>query len=149
MLQKGDKAPDFSLPGNDGKTHTLAEFANKKLVLYFYPKDMTSGCTLQAQGYSALHEDFLEKAAVVVGVSPDSLKRHENFCAKVSIPYLLLSDADSQVAKSYGAFGKKKLYGREYEGVIRSTFVIQDGILLFADYGVKPADDPETTLKRL
>lgn len=149
MLQIGDAAPDFCLAGSDGKDHGLQEFAGKTLVLYFYPKDMTPGCTLQAQGYTKYHSDFLSKDAAVVGVSPDSLARHEKFCQKENIPYLLLSDPDSRVAKAYGAFGRKKLYGREYEAVIRSTFVIKDGVIVSAGYGVKPKDDPKNILEKI
>ena len=149
MLKAGDQAPDFSLPGNDGKTYSLSDFRDKFLVLYFYPKDMTSGCTLQAQGYSQLYSEFEKKEACVVGVSPDSLVRHEKFCQKEHIPFLLLSDKDSLVAKAYSAFGKKKLYGHEYEGVIRSTFLIRNGVVVHAEYNVKPKNDPSNFLGRI
>lgn len=147
MLQKGDKAPDFSLPGTDGKEYSLSDFSDKKLVLYFYPKDMTSGCTLQANGFSERYPSFCEKDAVVVGISPDSIQKHIRFKDKEKIPFLLLSDPEALVARSYGAYGKKKLYGHEYEAVIRSTFVIEKGIIVSAEYNVKPKENPQKTLE--
>ncbi len=149
MLKIGDVAPDFQLPGSDGNVHSIRDFSGKSLVLYFYPKDMTSGCTLQAKGYTELYSQFAAKDAIVVGISPDSLVRHEKFRQKEGIPFLLLSDSDSKVAKAYHAFGKKKLYGHEYEAVIRSTFVIRDGVIIYAEYGVKPKDDPKNILEKI
>lgn len=137
-LGVGQKAPDFSLPDQSGKAHALADFAGKKLVLYFYPKDDTPGCTVEACDFTARHERILAAGAQVVGVSPDDGKSHGKFIAKFKLKLPLLCDVDHVVASKYGAWGKKKFMGREYMGIIRSTFVIDGkGKILRAMYGVK------------
>jgi thioredoxin-dependent peroxiredoxin len=139
MLRPGDKAPSFKLEGDDGKTHTLKEFSGKTLILYFYPKDNTPGCTTEACEFRDAGADYKKKKAVVVGVSPDSIASHGKFRDKYGLPFLLLSDPDHEVAEAYGAWGDKVLYGRKFKGIIRSTFVIgPDGKIASAEYKVSP-----------
>lgn len=126
-LKEGSKAPEFSLEGDDGKTYTLDSFKGKKLILYFYPKDNTSGCTREGIEFSAAIDQFGGKNAVIVGVSPDSIKSHQGFKTKQPISLLLLSDPERAVASAYGAYGEKKMYGKTTMGIIRSTFVIDEG----------------------
>ena len=139
MLEPGDKAPDFKLEGDDGKTHTLKEFSGKTLILYFYPKDNTPGCTTQACELRDGAASFKKKKAIVVGVSPDSIASHGKFRDKFGLNFLLLSDPDHAVAEKYGAWGDKVLYGKKYKGIIRSTFVIDEkGKVQSAHYKVSP-----------
>jgi thioredoxin-dependent peroxiredoxin len=126
MITEGTKAPDFALADADGKTWSLADFAGKKLVLYFYPKDDTPGCTKEACGFRDQYSVFAEKGMAVVGVSPDSAASHARFRGKYSLPFVLLSDPEKKVLTSYGAFGEKTLYGKKVMGVIRSTFLIDE-----------------------
>jgi len=123
VIKEGQKAPDFVLPSNDGRDIALADLRGKPVVLYFYPKDDTPGCTKEA---CAFRDDYarLKKQAVLLGVSPDSVESHEKFRDKYKLPFPLLADADKKVAKKYGAFGEKVLYGKKVVGMIRSTFVI-------------------------
>jgi peroxiredoxin Q/BCP len=120
---EGKKAPDFCLPGSDGKTHALKDYKGKTVVLYFYPKDDTPGCTKEACGF---RDRFaaIAKHAVLFGVSKDSIASHEKFAAKYKLPFTLLSDPDAEVMKAYGAFGEKVMYGKPVMGTIRSTVVI-------------------------
>jgi thioredoxin-dependent peroxiredoxin len=120
-LEEGKKAPPFKLVGAGGKTVTLADFAGKDLVLYFYPKDDTPGCTKEACGFRDSWKDIQKLGAVVVGVSPDSGASHEKFTAKYKLPFPLLSDPDKNAMAAYGAFGEKTMYGKKVTGVIRST----------------------------
>ncbi|MBE3595984.1 MAG: thioredoxin-dependent thiol peroxidase [Hydrogenibacillus sp.] len=122
----GAPAPDFALPASSGETVRLSDFRGKKVVLYFYPKDDTPGCTLEAEQFRDLHPDFTELGAVVLGVSPDPLDSHLKFIAKHDLPFLLLSDMDHKVAETYGVWQLKKNYGREYMGIVRSTFLIDE-----------------------
>jgi thioredoxin-dependent peroxiredoxin len=124
MLEQGAIAPDFTLTDQDGKEVSLSAFKGKRVVLYFYPRDNTPGCTTEACGFRDVYDYILAKGAVVLGVSPDSRSSHAGFRDRYSLPFHLLSDADHAVAALYGAWGKKKNYGREYEGIIRSTFII-------------------------
>lgn len=124
MLSKGDTAPDFTLPADGGGTVRLADLRGRRVVLFFYPKDDTSGCTKEACGFRDALPEFDAKDAVVLGVSPDGVGSHEKFRDKYDLNFPLLADTDHSVAEAYGAWGKKKLYGREYEGVLRSTFLI-------------------------
>ena len=123
-LQIGDVAPDFCLRGDDDREHRLADFVGKKVVLYFYPKDNTPGCTTEACDFRDQDPAFTASGAVIIGVSPDSVRTHQGFKGKHALPFLLLSDPGNVVAQRYGAFGEKVLYGRRSQGVIRSTFVI-------------------------
>lgn len=148
-LQAGDSAPDFSLPNAQGVKVSLQDFGSKIIVLYFYPKDNTSGCTIQAQDFSNLLSDFLAKNAVVIGISPDSTKSHQNFIDKYNLAHILLSDSDKSVASSYFAYGKKMMYGKEVQGIIRSTFVVQNGKILHALYNVKAKGHAQAVLELL
>ena len=122
-LLEGKKAPDFALPGTDGRTHRLADYKGKTVVLYFYPKDDTPGCTKEACGF---RDSFaaVSKVAAVLGISRDTLASHEKFIKKYKLPFVLLSDEDTSVMKSYGAFGEKMMYGKPVQGTIRSTVII-------------------------
>ncbi|MBN2430121.1 MAG: peroxiredoxin [Acidobacteria bacterium] len=123
-LELNTKVPNFSLPDQDGKERNLSDFRGKWLVLYFYPKDNTSGCTTEACDFTENMPDFTALSAEVVGVSPDSPRSHANFIAKHNLRVTLLSDPDNRVLPLFGAWGKKKMYGKEYEGVVRSTVLI-------------------------
>jgi len=118
------KAPEFCLPNQDETEICLRDLAGKWIILYFYPKDNTPGCTTEACDFTNELEEFEELDAVILGVSPDSPKKHRNFIEKKNLKITLLSDENKEVLKAYGAWGLKKMYGREYEGVIRSTFII-------------------------
>ena len=124
MLNDGDKAPDFTLPRDGGETVKLSQFKGKPLVLFFYPKDDTSGCTKEAVEFSAKLEAFHRAGAEVVGISPDSVKSHDKFRDKHSLTVTLLSDEDKQVLEAYGVWAEKSMYGKKYMGVERSTFIV-------------------------
>ena len=129
-LKVGDRAPSFSLPADDGKTYTLSDLAGRRVVLYFYPRDATPGCTTEACDFRDRNADFTATGALVLGVSGDSLASHARFRTKHGLNFPLLSDADNRVAAAYGAYGDKQMYGRTVKGIIRSTFVIgPDGAL--------------------
>lgn len=130
MIEIGQKAPDFSLPDENGNIISLKDFTGRKLVLYFYPKDSTPGCTTQARGFTALTKDFEAANTVVLGASKDSLKRHQNFIAKQDLTISLLSDEEGVLCEAYGVWVQKKLYGRKYMGIERATFLIdQQGVI--------------------
>ncbi len=126
MLAEGTLAPDFTLPTDGGGEVTLSDYRGKKVVLYFYPKDDTPGCTVEACSFRDGYAGFIAAGAAVLGVSPDSVKSHDRFKAKFSLPFALLSDPDHHVAEMYGAWGEKKLYGKTRMGIIRSTYVIDE-----------------------
>jgi peroxiredoxin Q/BCP len=121
---EGKSAPDFTLEGNDGKRHSLGDYKGKTVVLYFYPKDNTPGCTKEACGFRDLGTSLKKGGAVVLGVSKDSIESHAKFAGAYKLPFTLLSDPKTEVMKKYGAFGKKMMYGKEVQGTIRSTVVI-------------------------
>ena len=147
MLASGTKAPDFQLPDQNGKVHTLEEYRGKKLILYFYPKDNTAGCTKQACGFAQLYPQILEKGAVVVGVSKDSVKSHKNFETKYDLPFTLLSDTELGVLKAYDVWKEKKNYGKTYMGIVRTTYLIdEEGMIIQANDKVKAAEDPQKML---
>lgn len=123
-LNVGDAAPSFSLPATGGQTITLDSLVGKKVILYFYPKDDTSGCTLEAQAFNALRNQFEEAGAVVLGVSPDGVKSHEKFKAKYELGFPLLADEEKSMLEAYGVWVEKSMYGRKYMGVERTTFLI-------------------------
>ena len=123
-VSEGSKAPDFCLPSDDGNEYCLKDFRGKWVVLYFYPKDNTSGCTREAVDFTSRLNEFMKLGAVVIGISPDSIESHKKFRMKHSLKVILLSDVEHKVLEKYGVWGKKKRYGREYFGVIRSTFLI-------------------------
>lgn len=126
MLEVGDRAPEFKAPSNTGKTISLKDFRGKKVVLYFYPKDNTSGCTKEACSFRDNMARLKRKGTVVLGVSPDSVASHERFAAKHELPFPLLSDPEHEVAESYGVWVEKSMYGRKYMGIQRATFVIDE-----------------------
>ena len=126
MLETGTLAPDFTLESDGSGPVSLSDFRGKKVVLYFYPKDDTPGCTTEACNFRDDHSALTAAGAVVLGVSPDSIKSHRSFKNKYELPFLLLSDPDHKVADTYGAWGPKKMMGRSYEGIIRSTYVIDE-----------------------
>ena len=141
MLKEGDLAPDFELATYEGETVKLSDLRGRHVVLYFYPKDDTSGCTKEACGFRDNSQALDERNALVLGVSPDGVASHEKFRDKYELNFPLLSDPDHAVAEAYGAWGKKKMYGREYEGVLRSTFVIDpEGRIEKVYAKVKPAE---------
>jgi len=125
-LKKGDKAPYFEGVNQDGKTISLNDFAGKKLILYFYPKDNTPGCTAEACNLNDNYQAWLDKGFEVVGVSPDSVKSHLKFAEKFGLKFNLLADEDKKILEAYGAWGEKKMYGKPYMGVLRTTFVIDE-----------------------
>ena len=126
MLNIGDKAPGFTLKDKDGADVSLSDFAGKKVVLYFYPKDNTSGCAKQACAFAASYGLFKKKGAVVIGVSRDSVASHTKFAEKYSLPFILLSDPELEVIKAYGVWQEKKNYGKVSMGVVRTTFIIDE-----------------------
>ena len=126
MLEQGTKAPDFTLNDKDGNAVSLADFAGKKVVLYFYPKDNTPGCTRQACAFAAAYEDFKTLDAVVIGVSKDSEASHRKFAEKYGLPFILLSDPELKAIQAYGVWQEKKNYGKVSMGVVRSTFIIDE-----------------------
>jgi peroxiredoxin Q/BCP len=140
MLKAGEKAPDFKAQSDQGEEVTLSQFLDKKdVILYFYPKDNTSGCTKEACSFRDNMPEFDTKNAVVLGVSPDSVKSHQGFIQKQNLNFTLLSDPDHQLAEAYGAWGEKSMYGRKYMGILRSTFIIgKDGIIKKVFEKVKP-----------
>lgn len=126
MIKVGDKAPDFKALGQDGQVISLEEFIGKKLVLYFYPKDDTPGCTAEACDLRDNYDLYLEKGYAIVGVSTDSMEKHKKFIEKYELPFPLIADTEKEILKKYNAWGMKKLYGREYEGILRKTFIISE-----------------------
>ena len=150
MLEKGVKAPDFALSDKDGNTVRLSDFAGKKVVLYFYPKDNTPGCTRQACAFAAAYDEFARKNALVIGVSRDGAQSHAKFAEKYNLPFILLSDPDHAVTEAYGAWQEKKLYGKVSMGVVRSTFVIDEhGSIASVMPKVKPDTNAAEVLAQL
>ena len=139
MLEIGMKAPDFSLPDKDGNTVRLSDFQGKKVVLYFYPKDNTPGCTRQACAFAASYEQFKAQDATVIGISKDSVASHLKFAQKYDLPFILLSDPELQAIQAYGVWQEKKLYGKVSMGVVRTTYIIDEqGIIEKVMSKVKP-----------
>ena len=149
-LDKGDKAPDFNLPDAQGKLVSLSDLKGKQVVLYFYPKDDTSGCTVEAKDFSCLVDDFDKHGAVVLGMSPDSPKSHGKFVSKHDLKVGLVADEDKSTLQAYGVWVEKSMYGRKYMGVERSTFLIgEDGTIREAWRNVKVPGHAEEVLKVL
>ncbi|MED4071751.1 thioredoxin-dependent thiol peroxidase [Priestia endophytica] len=147
-LKLGEKAPEFSLPSNNGEEVKLSDFEGKFVVLYFYPKDMTPGCTTEACDFRDQHESFKELDAVILGISPDPVARHQKFIDKHDLPFLLLADEEHKVAELYDVWKLKKNFGKEYMGIERSTFVInKDGELLKEWRKVRVAGHVEEALQ--
>ena len=150
MLEVGTKAPEFTLPDKNGNLVSLADFAGKKVVLYFYPKDNTPGCTRQACTFAGAYEDFKKINAVVIGVSKDSVASHQKFAEKHGLPFILLSDPELTAIQAYGVWQEKKLYGKVSMGVVRSTFVInENGMIEKAMPKVKPDTNAAEILEYL
>jgi len=150
MLSVGTKAPEFELPDQEGVMHSLKDYRGKKVILYFYPKDNTSGCTKQACGFSDRYPQFTEKGAVVLGISKDTVASHKRFAEKYGLVFTLLADPERQVIEAYDVWKEKKNYGRVSMGVVRTTYLIdEDGIIIRANDKVKAADDAEKMLGEL
>ena len=150
MLEKGTKAPDFTLFDKDGNEVSLSDFSGKKIVLYFYPKDNTPGCTRQACAFAESFEKFKELDAVVIGISKDSVSSHVKFEEKYSLPFVLLSDPEHKVIEAFGAWQEKKNYGKTYFGTVRSTFIIdENGIIEKVMPKVKPDTNAAEILEYL
>ena len=150
MLEKGTKAPDFTLFDKDGNEVSLSDFSGKKIVLYFYPKDNTPGCTRQACAFAESFENFKELDAVVIGISKDSVSSHVKFAEKYSLPFVLLSDPEHKVIEAFGAWQEKKNYGKTYFGTVRSTFIIdENGIIEKVMPKVKPDTNAAEILEYL
>lgn len=150
MLTVGTKAPDFTLPDQNGEMKSLSDYRGQKVILYFYPKDMTSGCTKQACAFGELYPQFREKGAVILGVSKDSVASHKRFEEKHGLPFTLLSDTEKTVIQAYDVWKEKKLYGKVSMGVVRTTYLIdEDGVIVKAFDKVKAADNPAQMLGAL
>ena len=150
MLKAGDKAPDFTLNDKDGRAVSLSDFRGKKVVLYFYPKDNTPGCTRQACAFSARYGEFERCGIAVVGVSRDSAASHLRFAEKFSLPFVILSDPELDAIKKYGVWQEKKMYGKTTFGVVRTTFVIdEDGLIERVMEKVKPDTNADEILAAL
>lgn len=148
MLEIGTKAPAFTLPDQNGKAHSLSDYAGKKVILYFYPKDNTPGCTKQACGFADRYPQFLEKGAVVLGVSKDSVSSHKSFEQEYALPFPLLSDPEKEVIQAYDVWKEKKNYGKVSLGVVRTTYLIdENGIIVKAMGNVKAAENPGKMLE--
>ncbi|WP_314827971.1 thioredoxin-dependent thiol peroxidase [Oribacterium parvum] len=150
MLEVGTKAPDFTLPDQNGDLHSLSEYRGKKVILYFYPKDNTAGCTKQACGFAERYPQFIEKGAVVLGISKDSVASHKKFEEKYGLPFTILSDPELVAIQAYDVWQEKKNYGKTYMGVVRTTYLIdEEGKIAKAFDKVKAADNPEQMLGEL
>ncbi len=149
-LQPGDKAPDFTLPRDGGGQVSLADFSGRNVILYFYPKDSTTGCTIEAVDFTALSAEFEKLNAVVIGMSPDSVKSHDNFIAKQNLSVILASDTEKSVLEDYGVWQEKSMYGRKYMGVQRTTYLIgEDGKVKATWAKVKAKGHAEAVLQAL
>ena len=150
MLEIGTQAPDFTLPDQNGQPHSLAEYRGRKVILYFYPKDNTAGCTKQACGFGDLYPQFTEKGAVVLGVSKDTVASHKRFEEKFGLPFTLLSDENKAVLQAYDVWKEKMNYGKVTLGVVRTTYLIDEGgTIVRAMDKVKAADNPAQMLGEL
>lgn len=150
MLETGTKAPDFTLPDKDGNLVSLSDFAGKKVVLYFYPKDNTPGCTRQACAFAANYEQFKSIDAVVIGVSKDSAASHRKFARKYELPFIILSDTELTAIQAYDVWKEKKLYGKTSMGVVRTTYIIdENGVIEMVMPKVKPDTNATDILEYL
>ena len=150
MLKVGQKAPAFTLLDQNGEKHSLKDYLGQKVILYFYPKDNTSGCTKQACGFRDRYPAIQEKGAVVLGISKDSVASHKKFEGNHDLPFTLLSDPDAKVIQKYDVWKEKSMYGRKYMGIERSTYLIDEkGKIIKAFQKVKPADNPDEMLETL
>lgn len=150
MLEPGTKAPNFSLPDQNGRIHTLEEYRGKKVILYFYPKDNTPGCSKQACGFRDLYPQFMEKDAVILGVSKDSVTSHKKFEQKYELPFPILSDTELSCVQAYDVWKEKNMYGKKTMGVVRTTYLIdEEGVIVKAFGKVKAADNPAQMLNEI
>ena len=150
MLKVGDKAPDFKLKDETGREISLSSFRDKKVVIYFYPKDDTPGCTKEACSIRDVYDDILEAGAVVIGISKDDARSHERFKSKYNLPFYLLSDPENEVIEQYGAWQEKKMYGKTYMGIARITYIVDgEGIVKKVYSKVKPETHGEELLTDL
>jgi thioredoxin-dependent peroxiredoxin len=150
VIEEGKPAPDFELQSDGGETVKLSDLHGKAVVLYFYPKDDTPGCTVEACEFRDAYDVFRDRGAVVLGVSPDDVGSHEKFKSKFQLPFTLLADPDHRVAEDYGVWGERSMYGKKYKGINRSTFVIdQDGTVARAMVGIKPTGHAADVLEAL
>ena len=150
MLEIGTKAPEFTLPDQDGNQVSLTDFKGKNVILYFYPKDNTPGCTTQACGFGELYPQFQEKDGVILGVSKDTVASHKKFQEKYSLPFPLLSDTELSVIKAYDVWQEKNMYGKKTMGVVRTTYLIdEEGTIIKAFGKVKAKDNPAQMLELL
>lgn len=150
MLEVGTKAPDFTLKNQEGNDISLVDYRGKKVVLYFYPKDNTPGCTAQACGFAEHYPDFMEQGAVVIGISKDSVESHRKFADKYNLPFILLSDPELVAIQAYDVWKEKNMYGKKTMGVVRTTYLIdEEGIIINATTKVKAKENPMDMLNLL
>lgn len=150
MLTINTQAPDFTLPDQDGKMHSLSDYKGRKVILYFYPKDNTSGCTKQACSFGDLFPHFREKGVEILGVSKDSVASHKKFQEKFNLPFTLLSDTEKTTIQAYDVWKEKTLYGKKTFGVVRTTYLIdENGIIVKAFGNVKAAENPGQMLEEI
>ena len=150
MLKIGTKAPDFELQDQNGNTHKLSDYKGKKVILYFYPKDNTSGCTKQAVGYSTNKKEFEKKGIIILGVSKDTVASHKRFEEKQNLTITILADPERKIIEAYDVWKEKQNYGKVSMGVVRTTYLIDEkGIIIKANDKVKAAEDPDNMLKEI
>ncbi len=149
MLAPKTKAPDFTLPDQNGVLRSLSDYKGQKVILYFYSKDMTSGCSKQACGFAELYPQYQEKGAIVIGISKDSVASHKKFEEKYGLPFTLLSDPELKAIQAYDVWQKKMNYGKPTMGVVRTTYLIENGLIVKAFGKVKAADNPSQMLEEL
>lgn len=150
VLSEGTKAPEFNLTDSEGNQHRLSDYEGQTIVVYFYPKDDTPGCTKEACSFRDAYKDFKEAGVEVIGISPDTEKSHKKFVNKYDLPFTLLSDPDHKVSEAYGVWGLKKYMGREYEGIYRTTFIIgPEGEIKRVFENVKPSDHSQEVLEEV
>ena len=150
MLNIGTKAPEFALKDQNNEIHHLSDYQGQKVLLYFYPKDNTSGCTLQAKGYSEMIHEYLKRGIKVIGISKDSIKSHKNFETKQELKITLLSDDSLDAINAYDVYKEKTLYGKKYMGVVRTTYLIDEtGYIIYANDKVKAKEDAYKMLEQL
>jgi len=150
VLEKGEKAPLFELFDSEGELHKLSDFSGQTIVIYFYPRDDTPGCTKEACSFRDNYQIFKEAGIEVLGISPDTVKSHKKFSEKYQLPFTLLADPDHKVCEAYGVWGLKKMYGREYEGVYRTTYIVgPEGEIKRVFENVKPTDHSQEVLEEV